>query len=97
MMAYIIYSVNNKKEEDETTLSYTELIKQISDGNVKKVEMTTGSTSIKVTLKNKIEENENSQNSEENTQNTTENTENMESTEASENVNQENKEQEGFS
>ena len=110
MMAYIIYSVNNKKEEDETTLSYTELIKQISDGNVKKVEMTTGSTSIKVTLKNKIEENENSQNSEENTQNTTENTENiqntentantentenMESTEASENVNQENKEQEG--
>ena len=102
MMAYIIYSVNNKKEEDETTLSYTELIKQISDGNVKKVEMTTGSTSIKVTLKNKIEESENnSQNSEENTQNTTENAENTqntedtENTETSENVNKENTEQEG--
>ena len=102
MMAYIIYSVNNKKEEDETTLSYTELIKQISDGNVKKVEMTTGSTSIKVTLKNKIEESENnSQNSEENTQNTaenaenTQNTEDTENTETSENVNKENTEQEG--
>ncbi len=102
MMAYIIYSVNNKKEEDETTLSYTELIKQISDGNVKKVEMTTGSTSIKVTLKNKIEESENnSQNSEKNTQNTaenaenTQNTEDTENTETSENVNKENTEQEG--
>ena len=106
MISYIIYSLNNKKDEDETTLSYTELIKQISDGNVKKVEMTTGSTSIKVTLKNKIEENDNNQNNEDSTQNTTENTEstentqnaenteNVENTESTENVNQENEEQE---
>ena len=44
----------NKKSDDTTIISYTDLIKQISAGNVKKVEMTTGSTSIKVTLNHKI-------------------------------------------
>ena len=55
----IIFNVSNKKEKDDTTMSYTDLIKQIASQNVKKVEMTTGSTSIKVTLKNKIDENGN--------------------------------------
>ena len=50
----ITYSLNSKPKEDDKTISYTDLIKQISDGNIKKVEMTTGSTSIKVTLKEKI-------------------------------------------
>ena len=53
-----IYSLNFKPKEDDKTISYTDLIKQISDGNIKKVEMTTGSTSIKVTLKEKIKDDE---------------------------------------
>ncbi len=51
----IINSKSNKK--DDKTLSYTDLIKQVSSQNVKKVEMVVGSTSLKVTLKNKIDEN----------------------------------------
>ena len=62
----IIYTLNTPKKEDDKTISYTELIKQIADGNIEKVEMTTGSTSVKVTLKNKIEkEEENNENSDE--------------------------------
>ena len=45
------------KNEDNKTLAYTDLIKQITAKNVEKVEMTTGSTSIKVTLKKEIDEN----------------------------------------
>ena len=51
----VINSKSNKK--DDKTLSYTDLIKQVSSQNVKKVEMVVGSTSLKVTLKNKIDEN----------------------------------------
>ena len=53
----IITILNKNKPKDEKTLAYTDLIKQVSEGNVKKVEMTTGSTSIKVTLKKEINEN----------------------------------------
>ena len=47
---------NNKKETEENTLSYTDLIKEISYGNVEKVEMTVGSTTVKVKMKNEEEE-----------------------------------------
>ena len=53
-----IYTLNSNTKDDDKTLSYTDLIKQISDGNIKKVEMITGSTSIKVTLKEKIKDGE---------------------------------------
>ncbi len=53
----IIAILNKNEPKDEKTLAYTDLIKQVADGNVKKVEMTTGSTSIKVTLKKEIDEN----------------------------------------
>ena len=56
-----VYSINYGKKDDKT-LSYTELIKQISAENVKKVEMTTGSSTIQVTLKNKIEDKEKEEN-----------------------------------
>ena len=39
--------VNNEKKE----LAYTELIKDINDGKIEKIEMTTGSTNVKVTYK----------------------------------------------
>ena len=55
--AIIITMMNADKSKDDKTLAYTDLIKQVSAGNVKKVEMTTGSTSIKVTLKKEINEN----------------------------------------
>ena len=53
-----IYTLNSNTKDDDKTISYTDLIKQISDGNIKKVEMITGSTSIKVTLKEKIKDGE---------------------------------------
>ena len=48
---------NNNKEDTikEDEISYTELIKQIDDGNVEKIKMTVGSTSVKVTLKGEEE------------------------------------------
>ena len=51
----IIYSKNNEKE-DEDTLAYTDLIKEISYGNVEKVELTTGSRSAKIKIRNEEEE-----------------------------------------
>lgn len=51
----VIYMQSSKKD-DENELPYTELIKEISSGNVEKVEMTTGSTTVKVKIKNKEEE-----------------------------------------
>ena len=61
LIAIQIIDANNKKDN---VLAYTDLIKQISNQNVEKVEMTTGSTTVKVTLKNKIEDNEESPNKE---------------------------------
>ncbi|MCI8654686.1 MAG: ATP-dependent zinc metalloprotease FtsH [Clostridia bacterium] len=52
----IIYLNRDDKEKDEKELSYTELIQEISNGNVEKVEMTTGSTTVKVQLKGTEEE-----------------------------------------
>ena len=46
-----IVILNSQGDKENTSeLAYTELIKEISSGNVEKVEMTTGSTSIKVKL-----------------------------------------------
>ena len=50
----IIY--NQKNKEDEDTLAYTDLIKEISYGNVEKVELTTGSRTAKITIRNEEEE-----------------------------------------
>ena len=46
-----IVLVNNNKDKEENKLAYTDLIKDISEGAVEKIEMTVGSTSIKVKLK----------------------------------------------
>ena len=46
----------NKNTEDNKELSYTDLITKISENAVEKIEMTVGSTSIKVKLKNEEEE-----------------------------------------
>ena len=51
-----IYLVTNNKEKDNKTLAYTDLIKEMSYGNIEKIEMTVGSTSVKVKMKNVEEE-----------------------------------------
>ena len=53
-----IYLMQNKEKEkeDENTLAYTDLIKEISAGNIEKIEMQTGSTTVKVKIRNEEEE-----------------------------------------
>ena len=51
-----ILITQKSQNEDENTLAYTDLIKEISYGNIEKVEMTTGSTTVKVKIKNEEEE-----------------------------------------
>ena len=48
--------IKNKQDEEENTLAYTELIKELSYGNIEKIEMKTGSTTVKVKVKNVEEE-----------------------------------------
>ena len=57
LICVAIFLMNNKqKDNEDKTLAYTDLIKEISYGNVEKIEMTVGSTSIKVKMKNEEEE-----------------------------------------
>ena len=54
----IFYATRNKKDETEIKegeIAYTELIKQMDEGNVEQIKMTVGSTSIKVKLKDEEE------------------------------------------
>ena len=54
----IIATVKENKDKDvigEDEISYTNLIKQINDGNVEKIKMTVGSTTVEVTLKGEQE------------------------------------------
>lgn len=50
------FLMNNKQKEDDKTLAYTDLIKEMSYGNIEKIEMTVGSTTVKVKMKNVEEE-----------------------------------------
>ena len=52
----IFLYMNTSKENDENTLAYTDLIKEMSYGNIEKIEMTVGSTTVKVKMKNVEEE-----------------------------------------
>lgn len=57
ILAVMIYFVaTNSDEADEKEISYTELIDAINGGNVEKIEMTVGSTTVKVKLKDQEEE-----------------------------------------
>ncbi len=51
-----IYVVTSKQDNDDKTLAYTDLIKEMSYGNIEKIEMTVGSTSVKVKMKNEDED-----------------------------------------
>ena len=54
--AILLLTTKLGKKQDDKVLPYTDLIKQIASQNIAKVEMTTGSTTVKVTLKNEINE-----------------------------------------
>ena len=46
-----VYFIANKSGKDDKTLAYTDLLKEMSYGNIEKIEMTVGSTSVKVKMK----------------------------------------------
>ena len=56
LLGLTIYMMQNQKGEEENTLAYTDLIKEISYGNIEKIEMTVGSTTVKIKQKN-VDEN----------------------------------------
>ena len=56
ILGLLFMNQNNKTEEKE--LAYTNLIKEINDGNIEKIEMTVGSTTVKTKVKDKDEEKE---------------------------------------
>ena len=51
-----IYYVTKNQNAYDKTLAYTDLIKEMSYGNIEKIEMTVGSTTVKVKMKNQDEE-----------------------------------------
>lgn len=51
-----LYMINKNGEDTEKNISYTDLLKEITDENVEKIEMTVGSTSIKVKFKGEEEQ-----------------------------------------
>ena len=54
IIIFALLNKNNKAEDNEMT--YTELITKIDQNAVEKIEMTVGSSSVKVKLKNEEEE-----------------------------------------
>lgn len=53
---FAIYMINNKNQEENKNIAYTDLIKEINEETVEKIEMTVGSTTAKVKLKDEEEE-----------------------------------------
>ena len=51
VVVYFIYNNQKEKNSEENILPYTDLVKEVNNGNVEKIEMTVGSTSLKVKLK----------------------------------------------
>lgn len=56
LVGLMVFYMGHKEKEEEDTLAYTNLIKELSYGNIEKIKMTVGSTTIKVKQKNVEEE-----------------------------------------
>lgn len=56
VISYFLFFNKTSSDNEEKELAYTELIKKVSDGEIEKIEMTVGSTSLKVKEKNIEEE-----------------------------------------
>ena len=51
VMIFIIYKIQKEGNSEENKLTYTQLLNEIKNGNVEKIEMTVGSTNLKVKIK----------------------------------------------
>jgi len=56
IIGVLIFTNNNNGNKEEVELAYTDLIKKINNREVEKIEMSVGSTTVKVKLKNVEEE-----------------------------------------
>ena len=56
IIGVLIYANNNNQNKEEAELAYTDLIKKIDNQEVEKIEMSVGSTTVKVKLKDIEEE-----------------------------------------
>ena len=56
LVGMMIFYITKNQNSDDKILAYTDLIKEMSYGNIEKIEMTVGSTSVKVKVKNVEEE-----------------------------------------
>ncbi len=56
VIGVLIFTNNSDEDQDNKEISYTDLIKKIEDEEIEKIEMTVGSTTIKVKLKDEEEE-----------------------------------------
>ena len=54
--AYFLYKNIKENNSEDTKLAYTDLVKEIQAGNVEKIEMTTGSATLKVKMKDEEKE-----------------------------------------
>ena len=52
LVGIMIFYITKNQNSDDKILAYTDLIKEMSYGNIEKIEMTVGSTSVKVKIKN---------------------------------------------
>ena len=55
-LAITVIYINQNKDKNEKELPYTDLIKEMNYGNIEKIEMSVGSTTVKVKMKNVEEE-----------------------------------------
>ena len=53
--AYFILSNNSEEKEDDQNVAYTNLIKDVDEGKIEKIEMTVGSTSVKLKYRDEEE------------------------------------------
>lgn len=51
LTVFLVYKDQEKKNSEEYKIAYTDLVKQIEEGKVEKIELTVGSTNLKVKLK----------------------------------------------
>ena len=58
LLVLFLFQSEAKRNSDENKIAYTDLVKEINNGNVEKIEMTVGSTTLKVKLKGQEEEKE---------------------------------------
>lgn len=52
LIGFTVFYMKDKDKKDENIIAYTDLIKELSYGNIEKIEMTVGSTTVKVKQKN---------------------------------------------